>query len=183
MLSILCCFSVDYSLSKSATSSSKNSQFLKRATITGNVSILPFSNFECNATEMHTILNTPIKHLRLLIEKGELNVNAHDKWHNTLLHEATKNGYIDVVQLLIEKKANLNVKDTLGRTPLHYSAYKNCLVSATCLIEKGAAIDEKDNFYKTPLHVGIEKNNVEIIKLLKYDRADITVKNIQNQPA
>ena len=37
---------------------------------------------------------------------------------NTSLHEAVKNDFLDVVQILIEKECRINVRNKLGQTPM-----------------------------------------------------------------
>lgn len=57
---------------------------------------------------------------RLLTEGAD--VNAKDKYGDTLLHSAAYEGRKEMVELLIAKGAEVNAKNIYGGTPLHFAA-------------------------------------------------------------
>jgi len=59
------------------------------------------------------------KTCRVLLERGQVEIDAVDKMGKTPLHWAAAKGANDVVQFLLEKKASISTEDRSGRMPLH----------------------------------------------------------------
>jgi cell division septum initiation protein DivIVA len=57
---------------------------------------------------------------------------------NTALHEAAKEGHVEMVQLLLEHKAAINYVNDLGDSPLHMAVESGSLDTASLLLESGA---------------------------------------------
>jgi ankyrin repeat protein len=99
---------------------------------------------------------------------------------STPLHEASKNGYIEVVKLLIKKGFNVNNLDREGKTAL-YEACKNGH-SEIIKILIGAGADT-NTFTKhelssnTPLHEASKNNHGEAIKVMLEAGIDVDVIN------
>jgi hypothetical protein len=55
--------------------------------------------------------------LRYLINSG-FNIHGSDSLHNTPIHYAMKNGYIESISILLQNKANLTIKNNYGLTPI-----------------------------------------------------------------
>ena len=89
------------------------------------------------------------------------------------LHIAAQNGYLEIVELLLEHGANPNVQDNDGRTPLHY-AVENCHVDvARVLLDHGADPTIRDNEGMTPLDYS--SNCEEFIEELRRRSTGTTV--------
>ncbi len=83
---------------------------------------------------------------------------------NTLLHFASKNGYVPYVDILIQFGAHINVKDNDGLTPLHWATREvspsvvERLIEGKRTIDKtgthvaGAHTNQKDHYGLTALH-------------------------------
>lgn len=94
-----------------------------------------------------------------------------------LLHQAIRNGNIEVVRLLINQRVNINEKDaSSGSTPLHL-AVKHCKLDILrLLLQFGAksSINVKDKNSKTPILIAFDSNqryqygktNAEVVKIL-----------------
>jgi ankyrin repeat protein len=96
------------------------------------------------------------------------------------LFEATMNGDIDVVRLLIDRAregANLHVKNNFGYTLLHYATGNGHIDVMRLLIEHGARINEKDNSGWTSLHFAATCRKTDIVRLLIEKGASINEKN------
>ena len=76
--------------------------------------------------------------LRLALDSGEADVNAHDVVGWTPLHCAVRENKLLLVQLLLEKGANVNTPAKSGDTPLHFASGSDLLPLATLLLESGA---------------------------------------------
>ncbi|KAK5643782.1 hypothetical protein RI129_007627 [Pyrocoelia pectoralis] len=96
-----------------------------------------------------------------------------DAWGRTPLHCATKEGHVEIVRLLIKRKADVNIRDETGITPLLLagSAKNNtsyeCIV--TLLVDAGADVKIKNLVTDTtPLyHAVILKSKHAVSTLLK----------------
>ncbi|MBL8151042.1 MAG: ankyrin repeat domain-containing protein [Blastocatellia bacterium] len=73
----------------------------------------------------------------LMLEKTDINES---------LRTAVRNGQIDIVKILLGKRADIDSKDLFGITPLIYSVLYNRPVIAKLLLEKGAIPDLKTSF-------------------------------------
>ncbi|KAF2888269.1 hypothetical protein ILUMI_17904 [Ignelater luminosus] len=72
-----------------------------------------------------------------------------DGWGRTPLHRAAKEGHVEIVRLLIKRKANVNVQDEKGVTPLllaggnkNKSAFEDIV---EILVDAGADVNIKNN--------------------------------------
>ena len=68
-------------------------------------------------------------------------VGSKDNNGRTPLHYECENGYIEIVQYLIEKGADIEAKDIDQKTPLFIAYEKGHLSIVKCLISKGARYD------------------------------------------
>merc|ERR1711916_324364 len=79
----------------------------------------------------------------------------------TLLHKASFNGHVDVVNALLAHgvDASINEKDNDGVTPLHGASFHGHVDVVNALLAHGgeASLNEKNNFGFTPLHMACVK--------------------------
>lgn len=86
--------------------------------------------------------------------------------HNTPLHIASAEGYLEIVKILLEKGSEINFPNEFEQRPLHFAAYdatNGPIVKV--LLENGAAINE-DNRRLTALHMASARGNTEIVSIL-----------------
>ena len=88
---------------------------------------------------------------KLLLDRGEVDVNAGDLW----LHHAVNGGNRNVVELLIAAGVSLRLTHWHGRTALHAAASKPSQEVLEVLLEHGADLEEADDFHWTPLHFAL----------------------------
>ena len=62
--------------------------------------------------------------LKLLVEasKDKNPRNPNSNQNDTLLHQAARNGHLDIIEFLVPLLDEINPKDKSGLTPLHYAA-------------------------------------------------------------
>lgn len=73
----------------------------------------------------------------------------------TLVHDAAKNGRIEVLAYLVELGAPLDAQDRRGRTPLHDAASHGRDTAVSWLLEHGAKADIRDARGETPLVLAV----------------------------
>ena len=90
-----------------------------------------------------------------------------------LLHFAVRYGEQEIAEMLIEKGADIRATNDIGDTPLHFAVGYNQLNLAKWLLGKGADPNKQrsPDLYVgrlcTPLDIAVEKNNSEMIDILK----------------
>ena len=128
-------------------------------------------------TPLHTARSKAIAKI-LLAAGAKINIkedNARNGKGTTLLHNAAKIGFKELVQHLIKDGANVVIRDGRKRTPLHYAATKE--VAALLMLDINA-IDESGN---TPLHLAVDRGSQDIAELLIANGASVNARNEKGQ--
>ena len=123
-------------------------------------------------TKLHMTCLTGDKDMAdLLIRKGA-DVNLKDRSGITPLWLAASGGHTDVAELLIAKGADVNASDKRGRTPLTVAKQRKHTEMVNILLEHGA---------KQTLHAAVASGDIDEVKRLISQRADVNVKNEEGQ--
>lgn len=87
---------------------------------------------------------------------------------------------IEVVELLVARRANVRVKDIDGRSPLHGAIVRGAraIDVARILLSAGADPNAADNFGYTPLHIAAlnEFSSCALLLLGKYEKNFLIVR-------
>ena len=86
---------------------------------------------------------------------------------NTALRIASKEGHVELVEMLLNNGANVNAKNSYGVTALHIASREGHTDIVAMLLEKGADVNAKTNWGDTALMAASWKGHKEIVKLLK----------------
>ena len=92
----------------------------------------------------------------------------------TNLHEASQNGLVDEVRILLKLGANINER-IWGKTSFHLAIKNGHFEVAKLLLENGADVNEMSNRI-TPLHKAAEDGHVEMAEFLIQNGANIEAK-------
>ena len=92
-----------------------------------------------------------------------------DERGRTLLYIASRSGFYDTCELLLEKGASANEVQSTGSTPLHGAAYYGHTPIVGLLLQHGAKTDIKNQFKHTALD---ESATPEIQKMIETASAD-----------
>ena len=104
-----------------------------------------------------------------------LNINPKDSHDYTTLHSAASNGYLDIVQFLVEQKLQnacwVNVDQSTdefhnNQTPLHMAAANGHFSVVKYLIAKVSEPLAKDKFGKTAYDLALELGHTDVSTLL-----------------
>ena len=114
--------------------------------------------------------------VRLLIDRGDADINAKDRDGQTPLSLAAQMGHEAVVRLLIDRgDVDINAKNRNGWTPLTQAAKKGHEAVVWLLIGRGDVdINAKDKYGQTPLMFAAQKGNEAVVRLL-IDRGDVDI--------
>jgi ankyrin repeat protein len=132
---------------------------------------------------------------KLLLNRGA-NVNARTKDGIIMLHAATREEYVNVVEALLEYNADVNctVDEVCLKygvsfdpnadycvTPLHVAARKGHLEFFKILLKFGANIDSQDGDGRTPLHIACKAGHEQIVTALLEHSSDINIMSKNNK--
>ena len=114
-------------------------------------------------------------------------VNVKDGYGESPLHWAACYGWVELINLLIDKGADINIKNSHEFTPLHWAVterygYIPCPSGdeiINLLIDRGANINAEDNYGGTPLHWAVRVGRREMIELLISKGAKIKGYDVQ----
>lgn len=85
----------------------------------------------------------------------------------TPLHQAAREGNLEVVEFLIEAGVEIDARFWHGWTPLHFAAWGDHEAIARSLLAAGAPINVRDGYGLTPLGVARNQNHLQLAQLLQ----------------
>lgn len=101
-----------------------------------------------------------------LLEAG-VPVDSSDEGGNTALMFAAMNNQIDLVHLLVQKRAELNKQGGAGWAPLHFAAQVNATDAIRILVQQGASTNIRTIDGHTPLDLAHRYSSKEAVILLE----------------
>ncbi|XP_059091343.1 ankyrin repeat and SAM domain-containing protein 6-like [Tigriopus californicus] len=113
-----------------------------------------------------------------IILNHQLSVDVRDNDDITGLQVAAANDQIDIVKLLIKKKANLNTSNSSGWAPLHHGAFHGHTKMCHLLIRHGADVSARNKFGATPLNIATASGHQSTVKCLLEAGATLDEENV-----
>lgn len=107
-----------------------------------------------------------------------LDIDAVDKYDQTLLEKYTIDNNLRLVSLLMEYGANSNIEDHYGNNLLHIAVKNDSYSIINYLINKnGMDLDARDENGQTLLELYVTNNNIDLVKKLIENGADSSIKD------
>ena len=113
-----------------------------------------------------------------------LGARSDDGW--TALHLAAHFGHVDVVHLLLARRADVHARSTnaMANQPLHAAAAGRAAATiAAQLLTHGAKVDATQTGGFTALHEAAFKNDVALVNLLLVHGASVTLRTNDGETA
>jgi len=127
----------------------------------------------CNCTRISNELNL-LNCLRLLANFESIDINSKDRTGLTALMYACSNGWLKLVEFLVDHGADIELKDHLsGETALFFAVRANHVNIVKYLLSKGADKDATDKKFQTVHRIAENKNMVDILNLLSMDNKNV----------
>ena len=100
--------------------------------------------------------------------------NAKGQNGRSALHFASRKGYTDIVNILLDNGASVESRDTdYGRTPLFFAAAKGQTDVVRALVSAGADVNTQRNDGRSALSIASEEGHTEVAKMLLDNGAQI----------
>lgn len=124
-------------------------------------------------------------HVVALLLRHGADVNWQDSDRMTPLHHASKNGFCEVVQTLLNhqldssKTVNIDAPDSLRYTPLHHAAMSGRMDVVRLLLEHEAKVAAQSQQRETPLHLAV--GSAKLVELLLKHNAEVNSVDVLDQ--
>lgn len=122
--------------------------------------------------------------------KRNADPNGRNRNGQTALFSACMKGHNKVVEILLSGRASVEVQDKEGRSPLLFLASEKpgkgkkwTIETLKLLLSHGANIEVKDQIGRTPLLWAATNGNIDLVRILLENRADITATNNRGRTA
>ncbi len=99
-------------------------------------------------------------------------LNTPDEEGRTLLHRAVRQGAIELVDILLKRRAAVNVGDGLGSTPLHEAVADEQILIIARLLDAGADVNARDAALRSPLCFAVQLGFGDVAEMLLERGAD-----------
>ncbi|KAJ5931664.1 hypothetical protein N7516_006153 [Penicillium verrucosum] len=113
--------------------------------------------------------------VQMLLEWEPELMATHEEW--IPLFAASKGGFLDIVQLLIQKGADIGASNSFRETSLYIACENGHIEVVRLLLDKGADVHHPNQFGWTPVNTASDEGFSDIVLLLAERGADINVPN------
>ena len=142
-----------------------------------NDKFLDPSQEELDAQFLQAIVLRNARKVSKLLKMGA-DVNAKSSAGETPLYVASRLGYTEITQLLIDNGADVNAKSHfLDKVPLHVASAHGHIEIVPILLKNGADVNARDIGGKTALHLASRQGQTKIAQLLIDNGADVNAKS------
>ena len=138
---------------------------------------------EINACLLDSVRNgRTYKVVDMIGEGADVNAKGKGSLSSTPLHVACNNGYLRIVEILLDTGADINATRYDDKTPLHVACSRNdCdLNLVKLLVTRGADVHATDIDKCTPIYYAAECWDTEVLLYLLGVGADLNAKNSKN---
>jgi len=113
------------------------------------------------------------------LQRSGSRVNCRDWFLDTPLHRAVKADSLEVMELLLARRAHVNADDQVQAKPIHHVCSSAAIA---LLLQHKSSIHELDDSKRTPLHYAASSPNVSAVKALLEARAHVDAASYRGTP-
>uniref|UniRef100_A0A671WLN6 Euchromatic histone-lysine N-methyltransferase 2 n=1 Tax=Sparus aurata TaxID=8175 RepID=A0A671WLN6_SPAAU len=115
--------------------------------------------------------------LNMLLETGQVDVNAQDSGGWTPIIWAAEHKHITVIKALLNRGADVTINDKELNVCLHWAAYAGSVDIAELVLNAGCSLASVNMHGDTPLHIAAREGYLECVTLFLSRGADIDIMN------
>uniref|UniRef100_A0A8C7R744 Euchromatic histone-lysine N-methyltransferase 2 n=1 Tax=Oncorhynchus mykiss TaxID=8022 RepID=A0A8C7R744_ONCMY len=113
----------------------------------------------------------------LLLETGQVDINAQDSGGWTSIIWAAEHKHINVIRALLNRGADVTLKDKEMNVCLHWASFAGCVEIAEMVLNAGCQLSSVNMHGDTPLHIASREGFLECVTLFLSRGADIDIMN------
>uniref|UniRef100_A0A6Q2YM74 Euchromatic histone-lysine N-methyltransferase 2 n=1 Tax=Esox lucius TaxID=8010 RepID=A0A6Q2YM74_ESOLU len=113
----------------------------------------------------------------LLLETGQVDINAQDSGGWTPIIWAAEHKHIQVIRALLNRGADVTLKDKEMNVCLHWASFAGCAEIAEMVLNAGCPLSSVNMHGDTPLHIAAREGFFECVTLFLSRGADIDIMN------
>uniref|UniRef100_A0A7N8XRX7 Euchromatic histone-lysine N-methyltransferase 2 n=1 Tax=Mastacembelus armatus TaxID=205130 RepID=A0A7N8XRX7_9TELE len=115
--------------------------------------------------------------VNMLLETGQVDVNAQDNGGWTPIIWAAEHKHVDVIKALLNRGADVTITDKELNVCLHWAAYAGSVDIAELVLNAGCSLSSVNMHGDTPLHIAAREGYLECVTLFLSRGADIDIMN------
>uniref|UniRef100_A0A669BQ67 Euchromatic histone-lysine N-methyltransferase 2 n=1 Tax=Oreochromis niloticus TaxID=8128 RepID=A0A669BQ67_ORENI len=115
--------------------------------------------------------------VNMLLETGQVDVNAQDSGGWTPIIWAAEHKHVDVIKALLNRGADVTINDKELNVCLHWAAYAGNVDIAELVLNAGCSLSSVNVHGDTPLHIAAREGYLECVTLFLSRGADIDIMN------
>ncbi|XP_014033098.2 histone-lysine N-methyltransferase EHMT2 isoform X4 [Salmo salar] len=113
----------------------------------------------------------------LLLETGQVDINAQDSGGWTPIIWAAEHKHIKVIRALLNRGADVTLKDKEMNACLHWASFAGCVTIAEMVLNAGCPLTSVNMHGDTPLHIASREGFLDCVTLFLSRGADIDIMN------
>ncbi|XP_038822300.1 histone-lysine N-methyltransferase EHMT2-like isoform X3 [Salvelinus namaycush] len=113
----------------------------------------------------------------LLLETGQVDINAQDSGGWTPIIWAAEHKHIKVIRALLNRGADVTLKDKEMNACLHWASFAGCVTIAEMVLNAGCPLSSVNMHGDTPLHIASREGFLDCVTLFLSRGADIDIMN------
>ncbi|XP_071100543.1 ankyrin repeat domain-containing protein 50-like [Haliotis cracherodii] len=114
--------------------------------------------------------------VKYVLSQDMVGINDRGVYERTPVMRAARNGYKEVVELLVHKGADVTLVDKDGNNILHLACQKNNVEMVKYVLSQDmVGINDRGWYERTPVMRAAEKGYKEVVELLVHKGADVTL--------
>uniref|UniRef100_A0AAQ4QSN0 Euchromatic histone-lysine N-methyltransferase 2 n=1 Tax=Gasterosteus aculeatus aculeatus TaxID=481459 RepID=A0AAQ4QSN0_GASAC len=115
--------------------------------------------------------------VNMLLETGQVDVNAQDSGGWTPIIWSAEHKHVDVIKVLLNRGADVTISDKELNVCLHWAAYAGNVEIAEMVLNSGCSLASVNMHGDTPLHIAAREGYLECVTLFLSRGADIDIVN------
>uniref|UniRef100_A0A8C2ZBR4 Euchromatic histone-lysine N-methyltransferase 2 n=1 Tax=Cyclopterus lumpus TaxID=8103 RepID=A0A8C2ZBR4_CYCLU len=115
--------------------------------------------------------------VNMLLETGQVDVNAQDNGGWTPIIWSAEHKHVDVIKVLLNRGADVTISDKELNVCLHWAAYAGNVDIAELVLNSGCSLASVNMHGDTPLHIAAREGYLECVTLFLSRGADIDIMN------
>jgi ankyrin repeat protein len=139
--------------------------------------LTPIEQYKFNRRFLRAAQLGDLSKVEKLIEEGACVDFKTKKYGETVLMQASRAGYVDIVKTVIGAGAEVKLRDKSGKSALLFASANDHEEIVKILISNGADVNASKKNNKTPLMYASENGFIGIVELLLENYADPTLKD------